>query len=63
MDDQAIVQVDVASLEKGRGNAVRSVLLEYYPDRTIGLFFRNHTLRTWDHMLMLRDESTEETMK
>lgn len=63
VDDQAIVQVDVASLEKGRGNAVRSVLLEYYPDRTIGLFFRNHTLRTWDHMLMLRDESTEETMK
>ena len=37
-----IPQINVSSLEKGRGSGIRSVILEIYRDDTIGLFFRDH---------------------
>lgn len=48
VDNQAIVQVNVASLENYRGNAVRSAFLEYYENGSVGVLFRNHTLARWD---------------
>ena len=53
VDDHPIVQCDVASLEDGRGSAVRSTILEIYRDGTFGLFFRNHTSGTWEESLLL----------
>ena len=55
VNDHPIMQMDVASLENGRGNAVRSVLLEWYPTREIGVFFRNHSLHCWDDAFFLRE--------
>ena len=54
VDGQPIVQVDVASLESGRGSAVRSVVFEWYDTDEIGVFFRNHSLGVWDDVLMVR---------
>ena len=54
VDGQKVVQVDVASLESGRGSAVRSVVFEWYDTDEIGVFFRNHSLRVWDDVLMIR---------
>ncbi|HML45148.1 MAG TPA: metallophosphoesterase [Clostridia bacterium] len=48
VDRQPLVQVDVASLENYRGSAIRSVILEWYRDQSIGVYFRNHTLCRWD---------------
>jgi Calcineurin-like phosphoesterase len=53
VDDHPIVQCDVASLEDGRGSAIRSAVLEIYRDRSLGLFFRNHTARRWEEHLLL----------
>mgnify|MGYP002623930739 CR=1 FL=1 len=55
VDRQPIVQVDVASLESGRGSAIRSVIFEWYDTGEIGLFFRNHSFHLWDDILMLRE--------
>lgn len=48
VDDHAVVQVNVSSLEEGRGSAIRSVFLEWYEDGSAGVLFRNHSLRRWD---------------
>ncbi|HEY7119098.1 MAG TPA: metallophosphoesterase [Tepidisphaeraceae bacterium] len=53
IDDHPIVQCDIASLEDARGSAVRSAMLEIYEDRSLGLFFRNHTTRRWEESLIL----------
>ena len=53
VDDHPIVQCDIASLEDGRGSAIRSAVLEIYDDRSLGLYFRNHTTRRWEESLML----------
>ncbi len=53
VDDHPIVQVDIASLEDGRGSAIRSAILEIYRDLSLGLFFRNHSMRKWEEMLVL----------
>ena len=55
VNNNPVMQIDVASLENGRGNAVRSVILEWYPTREIGIFFRNHSLQCWDDALFLRE--------
>ena len=51
VDDARILQMDVASLETGRGCVIRSVILLYMEDGEIGLFSRNHSLRNWDTCL------------
>jgi hypothetical protein len=53
VDDHPIVQCDIASLEDGRGSAIRSAVLEIYHDGTLGHFFRNHTTMRWEESLML----------
>ena len=55
VNNQPVLQIDVASLENGRGNAVRSAILEWYPTHEIGIFFRNHSLQCWDDALFLRE--------
>jgi hypothetical protein len=53
VDDHPMIQCDVASLEDGRGSATRSMILEIYTDRSLGLFFRNHSTRRWEEQLLL----------
>jgi hypothetical protein len=53
VDHQPIVQCDIASLEDGRGSATRSMVLEIYANRSLGLFFRNHSTRRWEESLVL----------
>jgi hypothetical protein len=53
VEDHPIVQCDIASLEDGRGSAIRSAVLEIYRDRSLGLFFRNHGARRWEEHLLL----------
>ncbi|MDB5324088.1 MAG: hypothetical protein JWN40_5719 [Phycisphaerales bacterium] len=53
VDHHPLIQCDVASLEDGRGSATRSMVLEIYRDRSLGLFFRNHSTRRWEESLML----------
>ena len=55
VDGQPIVQIDVASLESGRGSAVRSVIMEWYDTHEIGVYFRNHALGVWDDVLIIRE--------
>lgn len=55
VDDQPLVQVNVASLENYRGSAIRSVVLEMYDTGEIGVLFRNHSLRCWDDYLVIRE--------
>ncbi len=51
-DGHTLTQVNISSLETGRGNAIRSAFLEIYQD-SIAVFFRNHSLKRWDKMLVL----------
>lgn len=55
IDDHPIVQCDIASLEDGRGSAIRSAVLEIYNEGSgsIGIYFRNHTTRRWEESLVL----------
>lgn len=48
VDDHGIPQINVSSLENVRGNAIRSVFLETYRDKSFGIYFRNHSKREWD---------------
>ena len=52
-DDHTLTQVNISSLEIGRGNAIRSALLEVYKDGSMAVFFRNHSEMRWDKMLVL----------
>ena len=54
VDDQAIMQVNVASLENYRGTAVRSVFVSLYENDEIGIAFRNHSAHCWDDFLIVR---------
>lgn len=56
IDNHPIVQCDIASLEDGRGSATRSAVLEIYRDRSLGLFFRNHSTQRWEESLILDAE-------
>ena len=53
VDNQPIIQVNVASLENYRGSAIRSVILEWYETGEIGVCFRNHTRACWDDYLLV----------
>jgi hypothetical protein len=53
VDNHPLIQCDIASLEDGRGSATRSMVLEIYRDRSLGLFFRNHSTRRWEESLIL----------
>lgn len=53
MDNHPIMQCDIASLEDGRGSAIRSAILQIQKDGSLALFFRNHTLGTWEEMVVL----------
>ena len=55
VDDHAVMQINVASLENYRGTAIRSVIIEWYEDHEIGVLFRNHTLHCWDDYLLVRE--------
>ncbi len=52
-DGHFLTQIDIASLEHGRGNAVRSAFMEIYSDGRTGIFFRNHQGGFWEKMLVL----------
>ncbi len=54
VDNQPIMQINVASLENYRGTAIRSAILEWYDGGEIGVLFRNHTLHCWDDYLVVR---------
>lgn len=54
VDQQPLVQINVASLENFRGTAIRSAVMEWYDDDSIGVYFRNHTERCWDDVFMTR---------
>lgn len=54
VDNQPLMQINAASLENGRGSAVRSVIVEWYDTDEIGVLFRNHTLGCWDDYLIVR---------
>lgn len=54
VDNQPLMQVNVASLENDRGSAIRSVILEMYDTGEIGVLFRNHSLHCWDDLLVIR---------
>ena len=54
VDNQPLMQVNVASLENDRGSAIRSVVLEIYDTDEIGVLFRNHSLQCWDDLLVIR---------
>lgn len=51
-DNHTLTQVNISSLEHGRGNAVRSGFLEIYQDGSLGIFFRNHQYKYWEKMLV-----------
>ena len=55
------MQVDVASLESGRGSAIRSAIVEWYDTHEIGVFFRNHSRHCWDDLLVVREGEGERT--
>ncbi|MBR5535106.1 MAG: metallophosphoesterase [Clostridia bacterium] len=46
VNDCDIPQVDIASLEKDRGNAIRSAFLEIYPE-AVKISFRDHDRKMW----------------
>ena len=48
VNDSAISQFDVASLEHIRGSAVRSAIVEWYGGQDFGVFFRNHSASKWE---------------
>lgn len=54
-DGCALTQVNISSLETGRGNAIRSAFLELYADGTMAVFFRNHSEKKWDKMLVINN--------
>jgi hypothetical protein len=56
VDDHPIVQADIASLEDARGSAIRSAVLEIYEDQSLGLYFRNHSVRRWEDLVVLDSE-------
>lgn len=53
VDYQSIPQINVSSLENVRGDKIRSVILEIYEDRTLGIYFREHERKEWTDMLLL----------
>lgn len=53
VDGADIPQIDVASLEYGRGSAVRSVFMEIYDDM-IMLLFRDHEKMAWTESFIKR---------
>jgi calcineurin-like phosphoesterase family protein len=52
VNTQNVPQVNVSSLENRRGSSIRSVFLEMYDDRSIGVFFRDHKERRWSEIFM-----------
>lgn len=48
VNDSAITQFDIASLEDMRGSAIRSAVIEWYGGRSFGVFFRNHSSHLWE---------------
>lgn len=53
IDNHPIIQADIASLEDTRGSAIRSAVLEIYEDDSLALYFRNHSTRRWEDLLVL----------
>jgi len=48
VDNHAIPQVNISSLEDDRGSSIRSVILDIYRDRSFGVWFRNHRSGIWE---------------
>lgn len=48
VDDHAVPQVDVASLEDRRGDRVRSAVLRLYEGGELGVFVRDHDRALWE---------------
>lgn len=53
IDNQAISQVNVSSLEDRRGSAIRSVILEVYNNNRFGIYFRNHSEKKWEEFYLV----------
>lgn len=47
VNESAITQFDVASLENRRGNTVRSAIVEWYGGHAYGVYFRDHLAHAW----------------
>lgn len=54
-DNHSLTQINISSLETGRGNAIRSAFLEIYDDKSMAVFFRNHSNKCWDKMLVINN--------
>ena len=52
VNDSAITQFDIASLENRRGSAIRSAIVEWYGGRHFGVFYRNHSEGRWEKCLL-----------
>ncbi len=52
-DDSDVPQLDISSLEHGRGNTIRSAFLEIYDDMVMVLF-RDHEKREWTESFLKR---------
>ena len=53
VDNQNIPQIDIASLENIRGNAVRSAFFEIYEDENYAVLFRNHSEKKWEEIYIV----------
>lgn len=53
VDGHTQSQVNISSLEVGRGNAIRSAFLEVYRGGEMAVIFRDHSHKKWDKLLLL----------
>lgn len=52
VNDHAVLQFDIASLDHMRGTTVRSAFFDYYGDGEYGVFFRDHLNARWEHFFL-----------
>ncbi len=52
VENQPILQFDIASLDHLRGSTVRSAFFDYYGDGEYGVFFRDHVNARWEHFFI-----------
>lgn len=56
-ENQPLPQINVSSLENGRGDHIRSVIFEIYEDESMGVYFRNHDRGAWADMCLIGNSS------
>ena len=53
VDWHPVPQVNVSSLDRTRGSQTRSVILDFYANGSLGLFFRDHEDKIWSDAFFL----------